>query len=264
MNNVRDSMDITNLSGLVSVITPAYNCKNYIEKTLKCVAQQTVPVLEHIVIDDGSTDDTLDHINRLQANYPNLKVISQSNQGAGPARNAGIREARGRYIAFLDGDDIWLPEKLEHQLYFMETHNLGFTYGDYKTVDTNTNTCLARYNLPAQLTYKELLNGCPIGCLTVAFNQETFGKQYMPNVRRGQDWALWLKLTRNGTVAQKYPGNLAIYHHHPNSLSKNKIKKVFDVYGVYTKQEHISPVKAIWHLAQHVWYSILKTKRYVT
>lgn len=251
------------LNGLASVITPAYNCKQSIKAVLESVALQTVSVLEHIVIDDGSTDGTLEYLQKLQGDYPYLKILSQKNQGAGPARNAGIRKARGRYIAFLDGDDIWLPEKLEKQLHFMEMNNVSFSYGDYKTIDPVTNICLANYDLPARLSYKDLLDGCPIGCLTVAFNQEIHGKQYMPDVRRGQDWGLWLKLTRNGMVAQKYPGNLAIYHHHSSSLSKNKFRKVFDVYKIYTRQENINPLKSIWHLSQHIRYSVLKTKRYV-
>lgn len=258
-----NSITPSNLDNLASVITPAYNCKHHIELVLKYVAQQTISVLEHIVIDDGSTDGTLDRLYELSADYPHLKIISQSNQGAGPARNAGILQARGRYIAFLDSDDVWLPEKLEYQIRFMEMYDVGFSYGDYKTLDSITGACLADYNLPPQLDYKSLLNGCPIGCLTAAYNQKKFGKLYMPSVRRGQDWGLWLALTKSGSIARKYPGNLAIYNYHPNSLSKNKIKKILDVYTIYTKYENINILKATWHLIKHIHYSIIKTKRYI-
>ena len=106
--------------------------------------------------------------------------------------------ARGRYIAFLDSDDAWLECKLEKQVAFMEEQGASFTYGDYAIVDGGNGAALGRYVAPPRLQYDQLLTRCPIGCSTAAYNQEAVGKRYMPAIRRGQDWALWLALLRSG------------------------------------------------------------------
>ena len=116
------------------------------------------------------------------------------------------------------------------------------------------------FDLPASLTYKQLLNGCPIGCLTAAYNQNLLGKVFMPPVRRGQDWGLWLALTRAGAVARKYPGLYASYNRLPSSLSKNKLKKMLDIYKIYTEQEGLGAFRSIYHLLRHSMYVLTKYK----
>jgi teichuronic acid biosynthesis glycosyltransferase TuaG len=186
--------------------------------------------LEHIVVDDGSTDGTVTLLLKLAEQFPHLKVISRRNQGAGPARNTAIEVAQGRYIAFLDSDDVWLENKLERQTRFMEESGATFTYGDYAVVDGASGETLGRYNTLRRLSYKQLLTKCPIACSTAAYNQEALGKRYMPAIRRGQDWALWLALTRNGVDAVKYPGCEVIYNKRRGSLSKKKLGKAIDMY----------------------------------
>lgn len=244
---------------LVSVITPVFNCLSLVRQVVECVASQSLEAVEHIVVDDGSTDGTLEELRKLQLEFSNLLVFSQYNLGAGAARNLGIEKACGRYIAFLDSDDRWHPEKLSIQIDFMEVNGVEFSYGDYTAVDSRSGQLLATYRLPDRLRYEELLNGCPIGCLTVVYNQETFGKKYMPLCRRGQDWGLWLSLTRSGVVAKKYPGvDLAFYNIRTHSLSKSKIKKLIDVYNIYVKEEKISRLKSLLHLYRHIKYASLK------
>ena len=248
------------LDDLVSVITPVYNGARYITKTVESVASQSIKVLEHIVIDDGSNDETLKILYDLTQRFPHLVVLSQINQGAGVARNKGIEYANGKYIAFLDSDDDWLEEKLASQLQFMENNNVLFSYGDYDEVDETTGKLLARFSTPEQLTYNDLLNGCPIGCLTAAYNQMELGKCYMPLVRRGQDWGLWLSITRKGITARKYPGNYARYNSIQSSLSKNKYKKMFDVYRIYSQEEGFGILRSLYHLIRHVLYVQKKRK----
>lgn len=242
----------------VSVITPAFNSAASIERTVRSVAQQTFPPLEHIVVDDGSSDDTALIIERLAREIPHLRVIRQKNLGAGAARNAGIAAASGTYIAFLDSDDLWLPAKLERQIAFMEAENISFTYGDFLAADALTNADLGIYRMPERLTYSDFLRGCPIGCLTVVFDQQLLGKMYMPDFRRGQDWGLWLRLTRDGAIAHRYPGVEAVYSVGGASLSSRKFAKVRDVYRIYREQEGIDALRSACYLLPHIWGALSK------
>lgn len=232
----------------VSVITPAHNASLVLPKALAAVTDQAFAPLEHIVIDDGSTDGTVELLQELSRQLPHLRYVRQRRQGAGMARNLGVEAARGRYIAFLDSDDLWLPRKLELQVGFMEEHQCVFSYGDYLVQGRATNRVVRTFRTPRQLTHEDLLRGCPIGCLTAAYNQEALGKAYMPNIARGQDWALWLSLTRHGAPAMRYPGTEAVYHRAKGSLSANKLSKWFDMYRIYREQERIGAIRTLGYL----------------
>ena len=248
---------IGTLEGLVSVVTPALNAAASIERVVRSVAAQSVPVLEHIVVDDGSNDETLGELGRLKHQFPHLRIISLPRRGAARARNAGIELAQGRYIAFLDADDEWLPDKLKRQIGFMEETGTVFSYGDYWRCRGADEARRKRVRGPATLSYSDLLRGCPIGCLTVAYNQESLGKAYMPDVRRGHDWGLWLELTRKGAVARRYPGTEAVYHVSRRSLSRNKLQKARDVYRIYREQEGLGAGRSLVYLVEHGFRSLL-------
>ena len=245
----------------VSVITAAYNSASVIERNIRSVGAQSLQPKEHIIIDDGSVDDTASIAEALRHQFPHLRIIRQANGGAAKARNAGIAAATGRFVAFLDSDDVWSEHKLETQIAFMAANDVLFSYGDYHAVDA-TGTVLGRHEAPQQLTYSNLLRGCPIGCLTVAFDQVALGKRFMPEVQRGQDWGLWLALTRDGTVAQRYPGCHAYYHRADDSLSSAKFSKAADIYRIYREQERLGPVRALYYLVPHVIGAL--TKRPIT
>lgn len=242
----------------VSVITAAYNSAGVIERNIRSVGTQSLQPIEHIVIDDGSVDDTASVADGLRREFPNLRLIRQAHGGAAKARNAGIAAATGRFIAFLDSDDVWSEHKLAIQIGFMRENDVLFSYGDYHDVDAATGTVLGRHEAPQQLTYSDLLRGCPIGCLTVAFDQTSLGKKFMPDVRRGQDWGLWLALTRDGSVAHRYPGCHAHYHRAGDSLSSAKIGKAADIYRIYREQERIGPVRTLYYLFPHVIGALTK------
>lgn len=242
----------------LSVITPAYNAAAFIERCVRSVAAQTVAVREHIVVDDGSIDGTAEIIARLQIEYPHLVYLQQSQKGSGLARNRGIAQALGRYIAFLDSDDWWQPGKVEHQVAFMQRTGALFTYGDYEKRDAESGALLACYDTPPTLSYEDLLRSCPIGCLTAAYDQEILGKRYMPAVCRGQDWGLWLELTRDGTRAYKYPGNHAIYRKHRRSLSGAKLQKAIDMYRIYYAKERLGVLRSLGYLQRHLIYVLGK------
>lgn len=237
-------------TGLVSVVTASHNAASSIERCVRSVRTQTSMPLQHIVVDDGSTDRTPELLAELAREIPFLTVIRQRNRGAGPARNAGIEAAEGRYVAFLDSDDAWLECKLEHQISFMEEQGCAFTYGDYAIVNGENGESIGQFVTPARLEYDQLLTRCPIGCSTVAYNQDILGKRYMPAIRRGQDWALWLALTRRGVEARKYPGCDVSYHKTKGSLSNRKLLKAIDMYRIYTGEEKIGRFQSGYLLAR--------------
>ncbi len=236
---------------LATVITACHNSASSLERCIRSVWTQTLPPLQHIVVDDGSTDGTHEILSELAREIPFLKVLRQPNRGAGPARNAAIEAATGRYIAFLDSDDVWLECKLANQIKFMEEQREPFTYGDYAVVGSENDRSLGHFVAPPRLGYNQLLVRCPIGCSTVAYNQEVLGKRYMPAIRRGQDWALWLALTRRGVEASKYPGCDVIYRRRKGSLSGQKLGKAIDMYRIYTVEERIGRIFSAYLLARH-------------
>lgn len=238
------------LCGLVSVITASHNSEASIERCVRSVERQTCTPMEHIVVDDGSDDRTVEILSELAREIPHLTVIRQPNRGAGPARNAGVEAARGRYVAFLDSDDAWLERKLEKQVAFMEQEHAAFTYGDYAIVDGKNGAAIGRHVTPSSLRYDQLLTRCPIGCSTVAYDQDAIGKRFMPPIRRGQDWALWLALLRDGIEARKYPGCDVVYYRRKGSLSGSKLAKAIDMYRIYTVEEKINRVSSAWLLTR--------------
>lgn len=242
----------------VSVITPARNAAGFVARAVQSVADQTIPVHEHIVVDDGSDDGTAHVVQALQREYPHLVYLHQERRGSGAARNAGIKYATGRYIAFLDSDDWWHPQKLAMQLSFMQQTGAEITYGAYEKRCGKTGRTLARYDPPDSLGYEDLLAGCPIGCLTAAYDQQVLGKRYMPNVARGQDWGLWLALTREGARAQRYPGEHAVYHRRDGTLSSNKVVKAWDIYRIYRQEESFGRLDASRYLYRHILSAIRK------
>ncbi|HNP35693.1 MAG TPA: glycosyltransferase family 2 protein [Woeseiaceae bacterium] len=242
----------------VSVITAAFNSASDIERNIRSVGTQTRRPREHIIVDDGSVDDTRAIADGLKDEFPQLRLIRQANRGAANARNTGIDAASSRYIAFLDSDDVWGEHKLEAQVEFMMTNSVAFSYGDYKSVDASTGLELGLHEAPQQLSYAALLRGCPIGCLTVAFDQTVLGKHHMPDVQRGQDWGLWLALTRGGTIARRYPGCHAYYHVSSGSLSSHKVGKAADIYRIYREQENLGPIRSFAYLASHIGAALAK------
>jgi len=140
----------------------------------------------------------------------------------------------------------------------MQREGVAFSYGDYERRDRASGAPLGTFKAPERVSYRDLLHGCPIGCLTSAYDQEALGKVYMPDVRRGQDWGLWLALTRLGGPARKYPGLHAIYHTGGESLSANKLAKMRDVYRIYRDQEGLDPLRSGWFLMHHVISSLRK------
>lgn len=220
---------------LVSIITPAYNCSAKLTETVQSVKAQTYKNWELLIIDDCSKDDTLSVALHLAKHEPRIRVFKQENNGgASLARNRGINEANGKYIAFLDGDDMWLPYKLEYQIRYMEESNCCFCYSPYYVLEDGASIeNMPIRNCPETIEYKQLLKWNRIGCLTVVINIDRLGKINIPKLDKRNDYALWLKYLRSGIIAHRFSKPLAIYRSHQGISKGNKLNFIKYHYKMY-------------------------------
>lgn len=238
----------------VSVITPTYNAAGLVRATIDSVFSQTFPDWEMIIVDDHSTDNTFDILTSYVEKDSRIRPILQKQGIKGPAeaRNLAIENAQGRFIAFLDSDDLWHPQKLEKQIGFMEAEQEAFTYTRYYKIDQSSKIIGAFEDIPERLTYKDLLKTCPIGCLTAVYDTACFGKVYMPDIPRGQDYGLWLRLLKIHPAARLLPETLAYYRTgQENSVSSKKFRKAASLWRLYRDHEEMSPLMAAFHLARY-------------
>ena len=242
---------------LVSIIMPCYNMESFLRRTIASVQAQTYPCWELLVTDDGSTDDSRRILTDLAKEDPRIKPLYlPHNGGIAAARNAGLERASGRYRAFLDSDDLWMPEKLAVQLRFMREHNAAFTYTAYERV-TEDLTLLNTKQVPAQLSYRDLLKKNEIGCLSVMIDRDKVGDFSMPH-RKHEDYATWLSILRTtGLTAYGIQDPLARYVVRDGSVSRNKWRSMTWVYGIYTQQEGLSPLTATLYLMRWFFRSLL-------
>lgn len=244
---------------LVSIITPVYNSEKYLSENIRSVRAQTLSNWEHILVDDCSSDGSEALIKSFQEKDPRIKYHRlETNSGAGIARNKAIELAKGDYIAFLDSDDQWYPEKLEKQINFMEENNHHFTFTDYDMVDENGQKIPKTIKSKPIVTYKRALYKNPIGCLTVIYDVNFFGKQYMSSIRKRQDYALWLKLLKK-TNGYGINECLASYRSGNESISANKLDLVKYEWKIYREIEGLSWFKSAFYLLSAV---VLKLKSY--
>ncbi|MBC1794712.1 glycosyltransferase family 2 protein [Listeria booriae] len=227
---------------LVSVIIPTYNSEATIAKTISSVLNQSYKSLEIIIVDDASNDKTVQIIQDIDKSQISLFVLKQ-NIGAAEARNVALSKARGRFIAFLDSDDTWYPEKLARQLRFMEEHQAGFSFTAYERVVASTvkNTV----QVPRRLAYNDLLRNTIINCSTVVIDRKRINHIKMPSIRTRQDTATWLSILKKGHVAYGLNQVLASYNLRNDSLSSKKGKMAMQTWKMYREQEKLS----YWHAA---------------
>ncbi|WP_203256661.1 glycosyltransferase family 2 protein [Hyunsoonleella ulvae] len=251
----------------VSIITPTYNSNRFIESTIKSVLNQTYTNWELILVDDASTDDTLSIINTFLSKYPNIKVFTnETNQGAAITRNHGIEYATGDLIAFLDADDLWKPSKLEKQVNFMLNHNVDICFTSYDLMNEAGALIHKTVKALPKLTYKKFLKCNYIGNLTGIYNAKVLGKVYAPNLRKRQDWLLWLKaIALSGKPALGIEESLAVYRIRKNSISSNKINMLKYNYLVYRKGLGFSILKSTYSLMVFLYeYFFVKSKQTIT
>ena len=196
---------------LVSIITPTYNCAKFIEETIRSVQAQTYLNWEMIISDDCSTDNTREIIAPYLESDKRIKYIcNDKNSGAAITRNNALREAKGRWIAFLDSDDLWSPEKLERQIAFMETNNYSFSYHEYAEIDEMSQPLDIVVSGPKRISTIGMYAYCWPGCLTVMYDAVIVGLVQIADIKKNNDYAMWLKAIRKSNC-YLLPENLAKY-----------------------------------------------------
>ena len=241
---------------LVSVVTPAWNAAATLPATLASVLAQTRPDWELLVADDGSTDASPAIAAAWAARDPRIRPLPGPRQGPAAARNRAIRAARGRFLAFLDADDCWRPEKLARQLAFMEREKSAFSFTAYRRVDA-AGRDLGTVRAPAAVGYAGLLKGNVIGCLTAVVDTARFGKVEMPPLPLRQDYALWLALLRQGGEAHGLNEVLADYRVVPGSLSASKFRAARGTWAVL-RAEGLPLPRALWCFGHYAAASLAR------
>jgi len=226
---------------MVSIITPCHNSSNFICQCIDSVLQQTFQEWEMIIVDDCSTDDSVEKILLYIGNNPKIKVILlKENAGAAGARNVALKNATGRYIAFLDSDDIWSNDKLKRQLDFMISNNYSFSFTSYSLINEGGELLGKRINAPKKIGYHKYLRNTIIGCLTVIIDKQVVGHFEMPEIKSSHDMALWLQILKKGYVAYGLDEELAFYRIVSTSNTSQKTKAALDVWRVYRQIEKLS------------------------
>lgn len=238
-------------SGLVSIIVPVYNVEKFIVETMDCVRRQSYTNWELLLVEDGSTDGTKQVIEEyLQKTADErIRVIEMPvNGGAAKARNTGLLQAKGRYIAYLDSDDLWESVKLEHQLAFINAQNAAFSFTGYEFADENGKGLGKIVRVPATLNYRQALQNTTIFTTTVIFDTTRISKELleMPRVK-SEDTALWWKVLKNGYIAYGLDENLAKYRRVGKSLSSNKLEALRRIWNLYRKVEGLGLFESMWN-----------------
>lgn len=247
------------MSSLVSIITPSYNSSKFIKDCVASVFSQTYKNWEMIIVDDCSKDNSKEIISELSTKDKRIKpIFLEKNVGAAEARNAAIRQSKGKYVAFLDSDDLWNPKKLEKQLSFMYENEIAFSYTNYQFISENGDNLLNIISAPDKMTYDSYLKNTIIGCLTVIIDKEKSGEFEMPNIRSSHDMALWLLIMKRGFSAYGLDENLARYRIVSTSNTASKWHAAKDVWKVYRQIEKLSFIYSAWCF---VWYAFNALKK---
>lgn len=252
------------MNELVSIIMPSYNTANYIEASIESVRHQTYENWELIIVDDCSTDNTDEVVRPFLADRRIHYLKNEKNSGAAISRNRALREAKGKWIAFLDSDDLWLPEKLEKQVSFMELNGYHFSYTNYEEINMSgekTGVCVTG---PKRITKTGMFNYCWPGCLTVMYDAEAVGLIQIADIKKNNDYAMWLKVCRkadcyllDACLAQYRKGRTG-------SVSTHSIKTMIGWhYKLYHMAENQNAAISFINTGRNLVFGFYKKKRYV-
>lgn len=245
---------------LISVIVPAFNSERYIRNTIASIQSQSFTDWEVIIVDDNSSDKTVSLLEVICAEDDRVKLIKlNENFGAAFSRNQGIRAARGRYIAFLDSDDIWLPEKLEQQLMFMTETGNAFSFTRVARYDEQGNQ-LSTSKIPDKVNYHTLLKTNVVVCSSAMYDTHQLGKVYMPDIRKRQDFALWLLLLKRCDYGYGLQETLVKYTVREGSISSNRMSAAHYTWRVYREVEQLSFLKSLYCFTHYSMNAFIRIK----
>lgn len=243
---------------LVSIIMPNYNAAAFITASIESVLAQSYPYWELIIVDDASTDDSIASIEKLITKDLRITLIKLSkNSGTAVARNKALDIAKGTFIAFLDSDDRWHPEKLAIQVGFMQQQHCALSFTSYVVVNEFGDR-IKVLKAKQQVSYNDLLKNNFLGCLTVMYSVPHIGKVYFPLLKKRQDWALWLKITKNNNIARGIEQPLAYYTKRKSSLSSNKLKLLTYNWKVYRTLEKLNLIQSAFYFTRLFMNKMLK------
>ena len=246
---------------LVSIIMPVYNSERFLEDAIRSVINQIYLNWELWLIDDNSSDNSKQIISNFTAIDKRIKsILLTVNSGAAIARNTAITRSEGKYIAFLDADDIWLPEKLLNQINFMEMNERSFTFTSYAIMDENGKDLKRTIAAPETVRYKQLLKNNTLGCLTAVYNSEKLGKMLMPEIRKRQDYGLWLNILKKGVIGYGLQETLAMYRTGDTSLSNKKMNVLKYNWILLRKHQHLSFFVSLYYF---IFFLFNKTLKYL-
>jgi teichuronic acid biosynthesis glycosyltransferase TuaG len=245
-------------NSLVSIITPLFNSESLIGEVYNSIHSQTYSNWEWLVIDDCSIDLGFDVVSLIAKQDHRVRVYRNTNNlGAGASRNRGIEESKGRYVAFLDSDDLWLPTKLEKQINFMQVHGYALTYTQYQKFDSSGE--LGVVIPPNTTTYNQLLYSNVIGCLTAVYDVDQLGKRYMPLIRKRQDMGLWLSILKDIPKAYCLQENLAKYRV-DTGMTKNKFTVLSYQWRFYREVAGLSVIRSALTFCVYAYKGFIKSK----
>lgn len=243
---------------LVSIVTPTFNSSSHLPETIRSVVEQDFQSWEHLVVDDCSSDNTADLIREYAERDGRVRAYYlKENRGAAYARNVAIEQARGRYIAFIDSDDLWETDKLSKQLNLFKTTNASLVYGGYYWLNDETGRRRV-IKVPERITYGQLLNATVIATVTAVYDTAVVGKVYMPELRQRQDYGLWLSILRNGGEARALTSPVATLRRYNGSLSSNIRRSLRFTWQVYRDVEKLSFTRSCYHFANYGVRALLK------
>ena len=251
------------MSDLVSIIMPSYNTGRFISETIESVLAQSYSNWELIIVDDCSTDNT-DEVIEDYISDDRIKYIKNDrNRGAAISRNRALREAKGKWIAFLDSDDLWESQKLEKQITFMENYKYRFSYTNYIEIDEDSifnGKCVTG---PKRITKHGMYNYCWMGCLTVMYDAEAIGLVQIEDIKKNNDYAMWLKISKKANC-YLLDETLARYRKRSGSISNHGYMKLIKWhYKLYREAEKKNPIFSVVLTVRNLFFGILKKIVYV-
>lgn len=247
------------MSNLVSIITPTFNSAKYITETIQSVLNQTHENWEMILVDDCSSDNTVDLIKEFITNDNRIQLHQlDSNSGPAVARNKGIENVKGKYMTFLDADDIWFDDFLECSIKTIQTIGIHFVFSSYKRSDESLNFIYSDFIVPQKVTYTDILKSNSISCLTAFLDIQTLGKKTMPLIRKRQDMGLWLQYLKEIPFAYGIQEPKAIYRIRENSLSRKKSNLIKYQWQFYREVEKLNVFQSIYYMLHWMYRGFMK------